>query len=169
MGVSYNAVLYLGITVTWADFLETQATPVVICTHPEAEGQRFCPECGAKADERTQVVELEVPRERFREKWSHLDPQDEDYEDTLDDFKHDWGSVRLDQLALYEHPEAEEEGDLLLAAVLGCASTPWLGNEGCVTKTRAEFDTEVNQALADFKKWGFDPTKGRLILALEAR
>jgi len=56
---SYYAQVFIGIEVTKADFIKQRMETEVLCTHPEAEGKNFCPECGASKTERTKDVTKE--------------------------------------------------------------------------------------------------------------
>jgi len=62
MGVDYYAQTYLGIWVTKDMFVTTEMQTKVVCDHPEAEGQKFCPVCGTAEGNRTKEREVEVWR-----------------------------------------------------------------------------------------------------------
>jgi hypothetical protein len=51
----YYTHVYVGVAVTEDDFLVETKEDVVLCSHPEARGQKFCPVCGKRDDQRTVV------------------------------------------------------------------------------------------------------------------
>lgn len=53
MGADYSTHVAIGVEVTKADFVTKGTTTKVLCAHPEAEGQTFCPVCGKREDQRT--------------------------------------------------------------------------------------------------------------------
>lgn len=56
MSVVYRAKLYLGIPVDPNTFFfDEKGETVVLCSHPEAEGNNFCPVCGTAKENRTKV------------------------------------------------------------------------------------------------------------------
>ena len=94
MGVDYRAKTVIGVPFEWDHFFEEYEEERVICNHPEAEGVRFCPVCGARHDQRVEKVKKTRVRKPFLmlspfDRFS--DPLDID-EDELHEFKSDtWG------------------------------------------------------------------------------
>lgn len=74
--VGYYARCYIGAQVSTDDFVESTKQTRVLCDHPEAEGQKFCPVCGKREDQRTKVEEVKAWRpgmkaaiDKLAERW----------------------------------------------------------------------------------------------------
>lgn len=117
MGADYYTYLYLGFSISKADFVKEVTETVVVCDHPEAEGAKFCPVCGTKANKRTKEVTKEV--------WASeviaaaMGAEDiEDWDGATYDL---YEGTRFGGLSLHEMNSSsmDREGTLILGASLG--------------------------------------------------
>lgn len=117
MGVSYRAKTIIGVPFDWDHFFEDYTEDVTVCSHPEAEGVRFCPVCGARTDQRVKKVKKVRVRKPFLTMapfTNFSDPLDLD-EDSLHDFKNDTWGMKIDRAEV--HNIGDYESPVLVIGV----------------------------------------------------
>jgi hypothetical protein len=164
VGVDYRAKTIVGVPFEWDHFFEDYTEDRVVCSHPEAEGVRFCPVCGTRADQKVK----QVPRKRVRKPFIGVGPfahfsdplniRDDEYEAFFEDL---WGmkigKVKVINLGSYEH------ADLILGIEIGSTdSSRGHGDDGYAPSMEWERAKDLGDfACEQLEELGFDPKKVR--------
>lgn len=157
MGVDYRAQTVIGVPLDWDHFFEEYEAQHVICPHEEAKGNRFCPVCGAREDERVKKVTKTRVRKPFlgMDPFNFSDPLDID-EGELHDFQHDTWRVKIGRVEIIS---LREDGPTVLGVVLHKTDSSNGGSEWCPSTPWEDVKDKVEFACDGLEDLGFDRTK----------
>lgn len=91
MGTYYWATLAVGIEVDPKSFFfEEKRTQVVVCSHPEAKGNKYCPTCGTERSMRVHEEVAIVPKAQFKGLVPYDEEEANDPDSTYEDYRWEW-------------------------------------------------------------------------------
>jgi len=160
VGVDYRAMTVIGVPFDWDHFFEDYTEDRVVCSHPETDGVRFCPICGARDDERvvkTKKTRVRKPFLKMAPFDGFSDPRDLDA-DELDDFQHDTYRLKIGKVEVCNIGDSESP-DLVLGVQIHQTDSSNGGRDLCPSTEWARVKDKSDFACDELERLGFDRKK----------